>query len=116
MGILDLGPFRRELEKQQRAFARALVEGHLPQSVAAARVTVELMEADLAKGESALKTSAKPNPQVPGPPAFRWRRDAQHMALRKTMPSARDPQRYEKVVKEFDQYAAQLRANVQKSF
>jgi hypothetical protein len=116
MSIFDLGPFRRELRIQQEAFETKLAQGRIPRELAIHRRMIERMQDDLIAGEKALKVYIQPDPHVPGSPEFRWRVAMEMTASRDIIPYERDRARYERVVKEFDDYANQLRGNVQKAY
>lgn len=116
MSVIDLGPFRRELRRREETFARDLARGQVPISLAHDRLTLEIMRDDLITGEPRFKPYQKPSPHVPGPPAFRWWVDCSTIAGQRLIPYERDPAGYERKVKEYDDFADQIRANVRKGY
>jgi hypothetical protein len=116
MGTIYLGPFRNELRKKQDELVRQMMQGHLAQSIAITRKTIELMEADLAKGSSAFEYLFQPNPFATGAPAFRWAINTELHAEQLLIPYYRDSAGYDRQVARFKAYADQLRSNVDKAY
>lgn len=114
MGIFDLGPFRRTLTTAQKELERAMAKAAGASTLAVLRTTVELMEADLRKGEAALKPFTVSS--TGGTPANNWRVTSEIIAVRKLFPEIREPRQYASVVKEYEALAAQLKTNVQKTY
>lgn len=116
MGIFDLGPFRRALAAEQKALEFSMAQAVGAETLAVARTVVEFMEADLKKGEAALKSFTVPDPLNRSTPPDRWRVTCEHLAIHKLYPSVRNPRQYEHVKKAYDDLARQLKESVQKTY
>lgn len=115
--VIDLGPFRDAQRKMQREFVQHLLKGHIALTLAADRVTLELMQADLDKGQVAFEHLFKPPlPGTTGSPAFRWKLNAELRARQILMPAYRDPVAYERQEKAFKTHADELRARVERAY
>src|SRR5258707_15830055 len=96
MGVIDLGPFRKALRNQQESFVKHFLQGHLALELAQDRVTIDLMQADLDKGQSAFEHFFKPDSFAVGTPAERWTVNTQLFALQKLLPAYRDKSGYDR--------------------
>src|SRR5260370_4372817 len=116
MGPFYDGPFRRELRRKQEEFLQHMMKGHGALTLAVDRKTIELMEADLAKGQSAFEYLFQPNPFAVGAPAFRWGINTELLGEKMLIPAYRDKAGYEQQVARFKAYADQLRSNVDRAY
>lgn len=116
MATIYLGPFRNELRKKQNELAQHMMKGFTAMQLAVDRKTIELMEADLAQGQSAFEYLFQPSSSAKGAPAFRWGIDTELLAEKKLLPSFRDSAGYDRQTARFKQYADQLRSNVDKPY